>query len=122
MGGGTGSNHPAKIAGDDDIGIGAADTGLGTFTEGIDPARSHRADAAGKPHIAETTLGLLSLVSFPDSFDTIPSSLGVEQITVFGDRQTGFLIKHDCLSLLLSFSLFHRKLTTLKYVNFSIFT
>jgi hypothetical protein len=99
MGGGTGSNHPAKITGDDDIGICAADAGLGTFTKRIYPARSHHADAARKPHIAETALGLLGLVSFPDSFDTILASLGVEQITVFGDRQAGFLIKHDCLSL-----------------------
>jgi hypothetical protein len=44
--GGTGGNHAAQVAGHDNVGIGAAHTGLRPFAEGVHPARPHDADAA----------------------------------------------------------------------------
>ncbi|VTR69622.1 hypothetical protein DESC_760048 [Desulfosarcina cetonica] len=75
--GSTGSNHATEVAGHDDVGIGAANAGLGAFTKGIDPAGSHHADAAGKAHVAEPALGLLGVVAFPYGFDTVLAGLGI---------------------------------------------
>ena len=97
VGGGAGGNHAAQVAGHDDVGIGTADTGLGPLTERIHPARPHDADAAGKAHVAETALGLLSLVPLPHGFDTVLLCFGKKPIAILGDRQTLSGIKHGVL-------------------------
>src|SRR3990170_927963 len=47
VGRGSGGDRSTEIAGDDQVGVGAADALLWSLTEGIDPARAHRAVPAG---------------------------------------------------------------------------
>ena len=94
VGGGAGGDHAAQIAGHDDVGIGAANTGLGALAKGIDPARPHNTDAAGQAHVAESALGLLGVVPLPNGFNTVLSGLGMQRITILGDGQLGLGIEH----------------------------
>jgi hypothetical protein len=43
-------DHPAQVPGHDDVRVRAANAPLGAFAKGVDPARPHVADTAGKTH------------------------------------------------------------------------
>jgi hypothetical protein len=71
MRGGTGGNHPGQITGDDNIGIGAADAALGSFTKRIQAAWSHDADTATETQLAKTAMRFLGLGPVPDGLDAL---------------------------------------------------
>src|SRR3972149_1657568 len=59
VGRGSGGDRSTEIAGDDQVGVGAADALLWSLAEGIDPAWAHRAVPAGHTECAISALWLL---------------------------------------------------------------
>jgi hypothetical protein len=72
MGGGSGRDHPGKIAGDNDFCRGPANTPLGGFAAGVDPAGAHEARMTAEALLAEPAMRRLLVGAIPDGFDLLP--------------------------------------------------
>jgi hypothetical protein len=84
MRGSPGGNHAAQVPGHDDIGICPADPGLGPLAERVHPAGAHDADPAGQPHVAETALGLLGVVTVPHGLHIVSDRFVKQLIAIAG--------------------------------------
>ena len=69
MRGRAGGHHPGQVAGDDNVGVCAADPFLRPVAKGVNPARPHDTDAAACAQVTVTALGLLFFQPIPDRFD-----------------------------------------------------
>ncbi|OPY05775.1 MAG: hypothetical protein A4E66_02371 [Syntrophus sp. PtaB.Bin001] len=103
MGSRPGRNHSGQISGYYDIGICAANSRLRSFTEGIDAAWPHGADAAGYAQFAISALRFLPFKPVPCRLDAVFPGLFQHYLRIFANGKL-FELAHGCL-LLISLSL-----------------
>jgi hypothetical protein len=73
MRGGAGGDHAPEIAGYDNLGGGAAYTGLRSFSKRIYAARPHEAVPATDSQLSESAARFLLFGSIPYGFDPLPA-------------------------------------------------
>ena len=89
-----GGDHVQHVAGDDQVGIGSADTADAVGRD--NPAGPHGTPGAGSPGFAVFTGGLLHLVAVPDRLDALLHHQFKDRFCVLVDRPLIFLLLDEC--------------------------